>query len=185
MSVCLNLVKDEVLGENFKYNSNESTQTTNDKIYELFVETSEKTESDETYNYFKNSNTFWTEEIDYYISLQNLANSSSYVSSISEAYDLHTDLDNIYNSKTISRFSVNKLIAMILDEIKTSDTTGTQGQINETLTKISNKLKDKNFLDGKDTKDFWKIELGNFNKINNIDFESSNIKMNYLASVKF
>ena len=176
MSVCLSLVKDEVLGKNFKYNSNESTQTTNDKIYELFVETSEKTESDETYNYFKNSNTFWTEEIDYYISLQNLANSSDHVSSISEAYDLHTDLDNIYNSKTISKLSVNKLIAMILDEIKTSDTTGTQGQINETLTKISNKLKDKNFLDGKDTKNFWKIELGNFNKINNIDFESSNIK---------
>lgn len=183
IKTAIDIVKDETLDKNFEYNngSNPSNpQDINDKIYELFNDINSNLDTNSVKNAVKNNPTFWTNEIEYYIALTNIAEESTDISEIQDAVDLAEDLDKVYTSYTIPREGINKIIAFALKDTKTTitnpDTQKVELAINDTIDDICDKLNNQNFFDGKEPTNFWTIEFNHIKSITDIEFNTSNIK---------
>lgn len=172
MSKAIDIVKDQMLGEEFVYNDGTSSeQSTDDLIYELFEAIKTKLNSNETYDILKTDNTFWQKEINAFISLKNIADKSDTITDIDKAILLAEDLDTVYSSVIIPKAELSKTIASVIKQIKSDVTTGTEGEINNIIDSIANDLENDTFFEDKELKYFWAIELNYIKELYNIKFE--------------
>lgn len=183
MKSAIDIVKDEILDENFEYNNGanlSNPQDINDKIYELFNDISDNLDTNRVKDAVKTNPTFWTNEIDKYITLKHVAEKSTEFSEIQDAVDLASDLDKVNTSYTIPREGINKIIAFALKDTKTAITDPANQKveiaINDTIDDICDKLNNNNFFNGKEPTNFWTIEFNHIKSITDIEFNSTNIK---------
>jgi len=175
MSISLNIVEDQILGEDFSYNNNIDTQNTDDLIYEAFKDINNRLISQDIQNQFLANSEFWEEEIVGYKALQNVSEQTNSINDTEDALKIAPDLDIAFkHNRTIPRLSISKLIAKTMKQIKTNVTTGVEGEINNLIETISTKLTTPTFFDDKEIEDFWTIEFGYLNDLNNIEFTDNN-----------
>lgn len=170
MSIAIDIVKDNILGENFEYNDGSlSEQTTNDTIYELLLSIKENLNSEEIKTSCKNQD-FWKNEIKAYVALQTIANQADSIETIEDAYDIADELDIVYTSKTISKSAMSKTIASVIRQLKTESTSGVDGEINNIIESIATDLEKEDYFDDKELDNFWVIELGYIKELYCIQF---------------
>lgn len=167
MEKLIGLVQDQMLGEDYTLANDDSLD---DAIYTLFEDI--KLSLQET-DYTEG---FWEHEIECFIAIKNIADKASSITTIAGAKELATDLDKIYTSRIIPAHSFNKTIAVVLRQLKTADTEGVSGKINELIEEIAIDISSATFLEDKSTDNFWTIELNYFDELNSIDFSDSEIK---------
>ena len=157
------------------YNNNVDTQNTNDLIYEVFTDIDTRLKSQTIQNELLAHADFWEEEIVGYKALQNVSEKADSINDTEGALSIAPDLDVAFKlDRTIPRLSISKLIAKTMEQIKTSVNTGVEGEINNLIDNISAKLKTPTFFDDKEIDEFWTIELGYLNDLNNIEFKDNN-----------
>ncbi len=177
MRITLDIVKDEILEENYIYNdgSNSSTpQNLNDKIYELFESIKTNLQTVSIKEQARTNPKFWTEEIKYYIALSNIAQDATKLVDLSEISTLSENLDLVMNSITIPRSCISNVIAYSLKEIKFANLTSedyVKLAINDTIDNIAFKLETETFFDDKDLNDFWSIEMNYLKSLSDIKFQ--------------
>jgi len=182
MNVALDIVKNEILPDNFAYNNGtniSNSQDINDKIYELFESIDNNLKTNTIKEMVRTNPKFWEEEIDIYTSLKEVAEKTTNISSIEDATSMGEELDKVYNSYTIPRQGINNIIAFAMRDTKYTNLTADDKvklAINNTIESIANKLEDETFLDGKTIENFWTIEFNHIKSVTDIDFADSEIK---------
>jgi len=168
MEKIMNTVEDSILGEDFTPSQEENL---NNNIYNLLQDIKTTLNSEDTYLILKNDDTFWEKEIDYFITLKDIADQADTITSVSQAQTIASDLDYLYNSNIIPATSLNNTISVILKQLKSSETTGVNGQINNLIEDIANDISSTDFFNEKDITNFWQIELEYISQLNDIKFE--------------
>lgn len=167
----MNTVSDGILGSDYAYNPDESTQDTKDKIYELFEGIKEELDSLATLNASKSDSNFWEHEIDSYLALKNIAENAGNISSSADILPYGEDLDTAYTSRTIPKDKLNNVIAFTIRKLKTSATTGVEGKINELIDDIADGIKNETFDNPlKDYNNYWQIELTHIHSLSTLEF---------------
>ncbi len=168
MEKLISVVQDEILGKEFAPVGDNSM---NDKIYNIFVAMRNNLLSDELYNELIADETFWEKEINCIMSLSEIADKASTITSISSALTIAEDLDNVYSSRIIPTTELNDTLAKVLRQLTTSTTTGVEGKINNLIENIATDISSSTFWTGKNKTNFWTIELGYINTLSNTKFE--------------
>lgn len=167
----MNTVSSGVLGSDYTYNPDESSQNTKDKIYELFEGIKESLDSLATLNASKSDSNFWEYEIDSYLALKNIAENSGNISSSADILPYGIDLDTAYTSQTIPKDKLSNVIAFTIRNLKTPVTTGVEGKINELIDKIADGIVAETFDNPlKDYHNYWQIELTHIHNLSTLEF---------------
>jgi len=180
VEVALDIAKEEVLGNEFSYNNGSNIsnpQTINDKIYELFDSISTNLKTNTVINAVRLQSNFWEKEIEYYIDLTNVADKATSITQIDDAVELSQDLDSVYNSYTIPRSGINKIVAFAIKDTKYKNLSSSDKvklAINETIDDISEKLNSDSFFDDKELSNFWTIEFNHIKAMTDIKFNDDN-----------
>jgi len=168
----MKMVKDGILGDDFSYDSNPSTQDTNDKIYELFDDIQDELDSIAVLNQSKQDSEFWQHEIDSYLALKNIAEATDSISTTEDILPFGEDLDIAYSCYTIPKAGLNSVIAFTIRQLKTNVTTGIEGEINNMIDDIATNVEAESFDNPlKDYTNYWQIELNHIHSLNTLDFE--------------
>ncbi len=171
----LDIVSDAMLGSEYQYNSDATTQTLNDKIYELFEGV--KTSLNDC-DFMQED--FWKNEMTSYIALKNIAEESGNVSTTSGILEIADDLDTVRQSKTIPAKELNGVIAFTVRQLKTGDTSGINATINELIEDIADAIEKEEFNDAKkDYTDYWKIELKHIDNLKTTKFDKIDTEDDY------
>ena len=176
MNVALDIVEETILGEDYEYNDGtdlSTPQDINDKIYELFTEININLKTNTVKEQVRTQSNFWEKEIEYYTSLKNIADKATEITTISDAVEMAEDLDHVYQSYTIPRSGINKIIAFAIRDTKYKNLDSDDKvklAINDTIEDIATKLEDEAFFDGKNIKDFWTIEFNHIKNMTEIKF---------------
>ncbi|MBQ7351369.1 MAG: hypothetical protein IJW59_00670 [Clostridia bacterium] len=189
MSTLLNIVKDNILGEDYQIQNDESI---NDSIAILLSDIDKNLNDPDFYNTtLKVSDTFWQDEIPYLISLKNIASKADSLSDITDTLEIAQELDNVYNSKIIPGTTINKTISTILKQFKieSAPAGSVDAEINSLIDGIIDDITDPNFFEK--TKDiigdFWQVELGHIDNLLNLkledDPESDYVLLDELSSI--
>ena len=120
-----------------------------------------------------NKGKYWEVELEYLMSLADIADKSTNITTIAGAKDIASDLDKVYKTSLISNATLNKSIAVIINQLKTDSVTGIDGAINTTISSIAEDLKNNSITI---TDNFWQNELNYIEEIMDIDFNSIKIK---------
>ena len=168
MEKLMAVVQDGILGENFAPVGDGSM---NDKIYNIFVAMRNNLLSAELYNELQQDEHFWQTEIDSILSLGDIADKASTITSISSAMTIAEDLDKVYSSRIIPTNELNDTLATVLRQLKTSSTTGIDGKINSLIEEIATDISSSTFWNDKDKTNFWTIELECIRTLSDTKFE--------------
>ena len=168
MEKIMNTVEDTILGSDF---TPSEENTLNDNIYNLLQDIKTSLNSETTYSKLQADEHFWEKEMECFVALQDIAEDAENITSISSATAIASDLDLVYTSNIIPATSLNKTISTILKQLKTSETTGVTGQINNLIDDIATDISSDTFFDDKEKTNFWQIELGYISDLDNIKFE--------------
>lgn len=176
----INLLSDTMLGSDYQYNSDTTTQTLNDKIYELFEGIKTNLQDDKIRNTCRTQNNFWEEEITSYIALKTIAEESSNISTTSGMLELADELDTVYQSTTIPKDKLNGVIAFTVRSLKTGDTSGINATIDELIEDIATAIEAETFnVTGRDYTNYWQVELKHISDLSNTDFSTINEEADY------
>ena len=168
MEKLMAVVQDGILGENFAPVGDGSMD---DKIYNIFVAMRNNLLSAELYNELQQDEHFWQTEIDSILSLGDIADKASTITSISSAMTIAEDLDKVYSSRIIPTNELNDTLATVLRQLKTSSTTGIDGKINSLIEEIATDISSSIFWNDKDKTNFWTIELEYIRTLSDTKFE--------------
>ncbi len=172
----MGLVSDQVLGTGFEYNADESTQDTNDKIYQLFNDIQAELDTVIVANKCKSEVDFWQTEMKSYMALKDIADDASSIDTIDSMLPLAEKLDIAYSPEcdTIPKESLNAVIAHTIRQAKTSvtaDTSDLDKAINDAIESIAGNIEAEDFNNpAKDYNDYWQIELNHISELNNIEY---------------
>ena len=133
----MSMVSSEILGDGFSYNPDPTVQTTNDKIYELFEDIENELDTIAVLNQSKQDSNFWQHEMESYLALKNIAENSGSISSTDDILPYGEDLDTAYSCYTIPKQSLNRVISFTVKQLKTNETNGIEGKINELIDDIA------------------------------------------------
>lgn len=176
----INLLSDTMLGSDYTYNSDTSTQTLNDKIYELFNGIRTNLQDDEIRNTSRTQNNFWEEEITSYIALKTIAEESGNVSTTSGMLELADELDTVYQSTTIPKDKLNGVIAFTIRSLKTNDSSGINVTIDKLIEDIATAIEAETFeVAGRNYTNYWQTELKHISNLSNTDFSTINTENDY------
>lgn len=168
----MGMVSREILGDNFSYNANPATQTTEDKIYELFEDIEEELDSIAVLNQSKQDSNFWQGEMTSYLALKNIAENSGSIASTDDILPYAEDLDTAYSCYTIPKQSLNGVIAFTIRQLKTSETTGVEGKINDLIDDVANNVEAETFTNPlRNYNNYWQIELNHLHSLSTLSFE--------------
>ena len=168
MEKLMAVVQNGVLGENYVPYGNGCMD---DKIYNIFVAMRNNLLSEELYNELTADENFWTKEIDCILSLSDIADKASTITSISSALTIAEDLDKAYSSRIIPTNELNDTLATVLRQLKTSTSTGIDGKINTLIEDIATDISSNTFWNDKDKTNFWTIELEHIRTLSDTKFE--------------
>jgi len=168
MSKLMGVIEESILGDNFEPAGDDSI---NDNIYHII--NGMKTNLDNFSTTIPED--FWQNEITCIRSLTNIADEAANISTISAAKDIASDLDTVYSSRIIPIQQFNNTIANVLRQLKTSDTTGVTGQINNLIEDIATDISDTTFWDNTvtDRTDFWQIELDHISRLDSMKLDGN------------
>lgn len=175
INTAMDIVEDNVLGNDFVYNDGTDTskpQTLNDKIYKLFTSLHENLNSESIKEQVLKTKDFWEKELGYYNSLQRIAENASTIKTINDAKTLAPDLDIIRDSATIPSDEIFEIVAYVIRDLKSDSTENIDIEINNLLEKIATRLDENNFGD---YNDFWVIELDYMTRLMKIEFDGDNV----------
>ncbi len=176
VNIAMDKVKEMVLGANYE---DSGTDTLNDKINALFTDIKDTLEDANTTTIMQDDNDFWTKEISCFKSLQKLSEDSGNISNISACLAIAEDIDKAYTSRLIPATSLDGIIATVIRQIKTNDTTGINGKINTLIENIATDIEDPTFFatetnpDGHSRVNFWATELNHINRLKSLDLDNS------------
>lgn len=177
MDTIVTSIKDEILGKDY---TNKNDDSINDSINNLLTDISTNLNSNSLYaimkNNYKNNLPFWKTEIESIIELKEIADKAENINSISSAKALATRLDKVYIGNIIPDDSINKTIATILKQLKTTSSSTIENKINSLIDDIANDISTPNYFDGKIQSNFWQIELNYIDQLKSIEFEGDNAK---------
>lgn len=191
MHSLLDIVREELVGADYVIKNDGSTI---DNIYLLLVATlnnldTSKEDGVKTFDILKEQNNlgetstgdgkFWEQEMDSIIALMNISNKADSITTIADAQTIAVDLDQVYESRIIPENNLNKIIADILLDFRTSDTTGISGTINNIIEDIASNISTEKFYTNNKRENFWQIEFGHFSDLNNL---SNNINSDIFSS---
>ena len=168
----MSMVSTSILGDNFSYTADEEYQTTNDKIYELFEDIEAELDSIAVLNQSKQDSNFWQNEMESYLALKNIAENSGDIASTEDILPYGEDLDLAYSCYTIPKQSLNGVISFTIKQLKTSETTGVEGKINELIDDIAVEIDNETFTNPlKNYNKYWQIELNHLHNLSSLSFE--------------
>lgn len=187
MKELIGIVKDSLVGEGYTALNDDSL---NDNIYKLLVSIENNldiTTTDGTvlYSTFKAQNNlvssaeaegngkFWEEEITSIIALKNIADNVSSITTIDSAKGISEDLDLVYTSRIISEDGLNRVIASVLRQLKSGETTGIAGKLDSIIEGIANDISIEGYFDTHSKDQFWQIELEHISTLTNIQLSDS------------
>lgn len=168
----MSMVSTSILGDDFSYTADEEYQTTNDKIYELFEDIEAELDSIAVLNQSKQDSNFWQNEMESYLALKNIAENSGDIASTEDILPYGEDLDLAYSCYTIPKQSLNGVISFTIKQLKTSETTGVEGKINELIDDIAVEIENETFTNPlKNYNKYWQIELDHLHNLSSLSFE--------------
>ncbi len=168
----MSMVSKGILGDDFSYTADEEHQTTNDKIYELFEDIEAELDSIAVLNQSKQDSNFWQNEMKSYLALKNIAENSSNISSSEDILPYAEDLDLAYSCYTIPKQSLNGVISFTIKQLKTNETTGVEGKINELIDDIAEGIENETFTNPlRNYNRYWQIELDHLHSLSSLGFE--------------
>ena len=168
----MGMVSTGILGDDFSYTADPDHQTTDDKIYELFEDIEAELDSIAVLNQSKQDSNFWQKEMESYLALKNIAENSGDIASTEDILPYGEDLDLAYSCYTIPKQSLNGVISFTIKQLKTSETTGVEGKINELIDDIAVGIENETFTNPLRTYDrYWQIELDHLHNLSSLSFE--------------
>ena len=161
------IAEDAILGEYTPAEDN----SIEDATYFLLQDIKTSLNSTETEAILASTEDFWTQEIDYFNVLLDIAEDAEDLNDINSAQSIASDLDYVYSSNIIPDTSINNTIASILRSLKTSANSGVEGQINVLIEDIATDITTEDFFENKEKENFWQIEFEHITSLNNVKFE--------------
>ena len=167
MNKMIGIIKDSILGEDYVIQNDDSM---NDQIFTLMTDIENNLLTTDLYNILKTDNKFWEKEITAIISLKNVADKASTITTISSAKNLASDIDSVYTSRIIPQSSLNNTLSTVIKQLDTGASDGVQGKINQIINNIASDITSSEFWEEKNITNFWQIELDYISTLNNIKF---------------
>lgn len=180
MHTIIDIAKDEIVSSDYEVKNDDSLE---DNIYILLKNTLERLDTttasgEELYNIMKAQNNldtetsgdgkFWEQEITSIIALMNIAEKAETITTIAMAKDISSDLDQVYESRIISDDDLNRVIASVLKQLRTNDSTGISGEINKIIDNIASDITTAGYFDTHEKEKFWQIELEHIDTLTSI-----------------